>query len=63
MLDAQGAHVAGVEADNAKLHSELTQAHQALTEAESTRNSLSASWDEIEQECAKLRANVDGLKK
>jgi hypothetical protein len=51
-----------LEADNARLHSELEQACQALAEADSAQNSLSVSRDEIEQECAKLCTDVDALK-
>jgi hypothetical protein len=43
-----GVRTVALKADNARLCSELEQAHQALAEADSTRNSLSASRNEME---------------
>jgi chromosome segregation ATPase len=62
MVVAQGARTAELEADNAKLRSELEQAHQASAEADVARSSLCASQDELERECVRLRTGVDALK-
>jgi seryl-tRNA synthetase len=62
MVVAQGAHTAELEADNAKLRSELEQAHQASAEADAARSSLCASRDELERECVRLCTGVDALK-
>jgi hypothetical protein len=61
MAVAQGAHVAELEIDNARLWTELKGARQALVEPNATQSLLSVSWEELEPECAGLHAAVDGL--
>jgi hypothetical protein len=58
---AQGACMADLEADNAKLLAQLEQTHLALAEAGAARNSLSLSHRKLE-ECVGLCAAVDTLK-
>jgi hypothetical protein len=45
---AQGAHIAELESDNAKLRSKLEQTHQALAEADVARSSLSVDQEKLE---------------
>jgi cellobiose-specific phosphotransferase system component IIA len=59
---AQGACTAELESDNAKLQSELEQAHQALVEAHAARNSLSVNQEKLEQEYTDLCTTIDALK-
>jgi hypothetical protein len=61
MAVAQGARVAKLEIDNARLRTELKGARQALVEPNTTQSSLSVSREELEPECAGLHAAVDGL--
>jgi phosphodiesterase/alkaline phosphatase D-like protein len=59
---AQGVRTAELESDNAMLWSKLEQARQALAEADSAWNMLSANQEKLEHECAELRAAVNALK-
>jgi hypothetical protein len=57
---AEKARMVELEADNAKLLTELKQACLALADA--TRSSLSASREKMEQECTRLHTTIDTLK-
>jgi chromosome segregation ATPase len=63
MVVAQGTRTAELEAENAKLQSELEQARQVLAEADAAWSLLCASRDELEWECTKLDTGVDTLKR
>jgi chromosome segregation ATPase len=57
----QGAHVAELEENNAKLLAELEQTRRALAEAKTAWNSLAVSRGKLEEECIVLHATVEAL--
>jgi hypothetical protein len=59
---AHGAHTTELESDNAKLRSELEQAHPVLAKADVTQSLLSTDWERLERECAGLHTAVHTLK-
>jgi hypothetical protein len=61
MEAAEGARVAELEADNARLVAELEQTCLALIEADVAQNLLSVNHAELEEDCAWLRTVVDML--
>jgi hypothetical protein len=61
MEATQGARVAELEENNAKLLAELEQTRLALAEADAIRNSLSVNHEKLEEECVGLCAAIETL--
>jgi hypothetical protein len=58
---AEGAHIAELEENNAKLLADLKQTRLAHAEVDAARNSLSVNHGKLEEECAGFRTTVDAL--